>query len=306
MSSYKLVTFESAGEPRAGMVVNDSVFDIAALTGNPAYATMLGVLADWPGADARLRRAAEQSASAGGMPIAQVKLLAPIPRPGAIYCAGSNYADHALEMSRLHNRPVEPDPHTQGLKPWHFIKSSHAVANPGDTVNISAASKTMDWEVELAAVIGRPAKNVSIENALDYVAGYTIANDLSARDMGRRPHISDTSPFKADWTSHKSFDGSAPMGPWIVPASEIGNPHNLGMKLWVNDVIKQDSNSGHMIFNTNEQIAQLSSRITLHPGDIIMTGTPAGVGAARKEFLKAGDTVKLWIEKIGELTNKMA
>ena len=119
-------------------------------------------------------------------------------------------------------------------------------------------------------------------------------------------HISDTSPFKADWTSHKSFDGSAPMGPWIVPASEIGDPHNLGMKLWVNDVIKQDSNSGQMIFNTNEQIAQLSSRITLHPGDLIMTGTPAGVGAARKEFLKAGDTVKLWIEKIGTLTNKMA
>jgi 2-keto-4-pentenoate hydratase/2-oxohepta-3-ene-1,7-dioic acid hydratase in catechol pathway len=306
MSSYKLVTFESKDEQRAGMVVNDAVFDIAALTGNPAYATILGVLADWPAADARLRRAAESSASVGGMPVAQVKLLAPIPHPGAIYCAGSNYADHALEMSRLHNRPVEPDPHTQGLKPWHFIKSSHTVANPGDTIDITSASKTMDWEVELAAVIGRPAKNVSIEKALDYVAGYTICNDLSARDMGRRPHISDTSPFKPDWTSHKSFDGSCPMGPWIVPASEIGDPHNLGMKLWVNDVIKQDSNSGQMIFNTNEQIAQLSSRITLHPGDVIMTGTPAGVGAARKEFLKAGDTVKLWIEKIGTLTNKMA
>jgi 2-keto-4-pentenoate hydratase/2-oxohepta-3-ene-1,7-dioic acid hydratase in catechol pathway len=303
--SYKLVTFESKDEPRAGMVVNDNVFDLAALTGNPAYATVLGVLADWPAADARLRRAAEQSGGAGGMPIAQVKLLAPIPRPGAIYCAGSNYADHALEMSRLHNRPVEPDPHTQGLKPWHFIKSSQSVAAPGDIIDITSASKTMDWEVELAAVIGRPAKNVSIEKALDYVAGYTICNDLSARDMGRRPHISDTSPFKPDWTSHKSFDGSCPMGPWIVPASEIGDPHNLGMKLWVNDVIKQDSNSGQMIFNTNEQISHLSSRITLHPGDLIMTGTPAGVGAARKEFLKAGDTVKLWIEKIGTLTNKM-
>jgi len=306
MSSYKLVSFESAGEPRAGMVVNDNVFDIAALTGNPAYATMLGVLADWPAADARLRRAAEQSASVGGMPIGQVKLLAPLPKPGAIYCAGSNYADHALEMSKLHNRPVEPDPHTQGLKPWHFIKVSHAVANPGDTINITAASKTMDWEIELAAVIGRPTKNVSIEKALDYVAGYTIANDLSARDMGRRPHIADASPFKADWVAHKSFDGSCPMGPWIVPARDIGDPHNLGMKLWVNDVIKQDSNSGQMIFNTNEQISHLSSRITLHPGDVIMTGTPAGVGAARKEFLKAGDTVKLWIEKIGTLTNKMA
>ena len=302
--SFKLVTFDSADGPRAGMVVDERVFDIAALTGRAGYATMLGVLADWPAAEGILRKASA-SATVGGMPLAQVKLLAPIPKPGVIYCAGSNYADHALEMSRLHNRPVEPDPHTQGLKPWHFIKVSHAVAAPGDTIDITSPSKTMDWEVELAAVIGRPAKNVSIERALDYVAGYTIANDLSARDMGRRPHIADGSPFKADWVSHKNFDGACPMGPWIVPASDIGDPHNLGMKLWVSDVIKQDSNSGQMIFNTNEQIAQLSSRITLHPGDVIMTGTPAGVGAARKEFLKAGDTVKLWIEKIGTLTNTM-
>ena len=302
--SFKLVTFDSADGPRAGMVVDERVFDIAALTGRAGYATMLGVLADWPAAEGMLRKASA-SATVGGMPLAQVKLLAPIPKPGVIYCAGSNYADHALEMSRLHNRPVEPDPHTQGLKPWHFIKVSHAVAAPGDTIDITSPSKTMDWEVELAAVIGRPAKNVSIERALDYVAGYTIANDLSARDMGRRPHIAEGSPFKADWVSHKNFDGACPMGPWIVPASDIGDPHNLGMKLWVSDVIKQDSNSGQMIFNTNEQIAQLSSRITLHPGDVIMTGTPAGVGAARKEFLKAGDTVKLWIEKIGTLTNTM-
>jgi 2-keto-4-pentenoate hydratase/2-oxohepta-3-ene-1,7-dioic acid hydratase in catechol pathway len=304
MSSFKLVSFESGDGARAGMVVDDRVSDIAALTGMPGHETVLGVLADWPAAEGRLRRAAE-SAAATGVPLAQVKLLAPIPRPGAIYCAGANYADHALEMAKLHNRPIEPDPHTLGLKPWHFIKVSHAVAAPDDVVDITAASKTMDWEVELAAVIGRPAKNVSIERALDYVAGYTIANDLSARDMGNREKISVGSPFKADWVSHKSFDGSCPMGPWIVPASDIGDPHNLGMKLWVNDVIKQDSNSGQMIFNTNEQIAQLSSRITLHPGDVIMTGTPAGVGAARKEFLKAGDTVKLWIEKIGTLSNKM-
>ena len=304
MSSFKLVSFESGDGARAGMVVDDRVSDIAAMTGKSEHETVLGVLADWPAAEGRLRRAAE-SAAATGVPLAQVKLLAPIPKPGAIYCAGANYADHALEMAKLHNRPIEPDPHTLGLKPWHFLKVSHAVAAPDDVIDITSASKTMDWEVELVAVIGRPAKNVSIERALDYVAGYTIANDLSARDMGRRPHISDGSPFKAGWLSHKSFDGSCPMGPWIVPASDVGDPHNLGMKLWVNDVIKQDSNSGQMIFNTNEQIAQLSSRITLHPGDIIMTGTPAGVGAARKEFLKAGDTVKLWIDKIGTLTNKM-
>jgi 2-keto-4-pentenoate hydratase/2-oxohepta-3-ene-1,7-dioic acid hydratase in catechol pathway len=106
--------------------------------------------------------------------------------------------------------------------------------------------------------------------------------------------------------AHKSFDGSCPLGPWIVPASDIKDPHNLGLKLWVNGVLKQDSNSGQMIFNLNEQIAHLSSRLTLHPGDLIMTGTPAGVGAGRGEFLKAGDTVKLWIEKIGEISTKMA
>jgi 2-keto-4-pentenoate hydratase/2-oxohepta-3-ene-1,7-dioic acid hydratase in catechol pathway len=303
--SYKLVTFESADGPRAGMVVNDRVYDIAALTGRPAYATMLGVLADWPAAD-KLLRAVAGKPDAAGLPLAQTKLLAPLPRPGAIYCAGANYTDHALEMAKLHNRPIEPDPHTQGLKPWHFIKVSHAVAADGDTIDITSASKTMDWEVELAAVIGRPAKNVPIDKALDYVAGYTMANDLSARDMGRRPHISDTSPFKSDWVAHKNFDGSCPMGPWIVPAQDVGNPHDLGLKLWVNDVVKQDSNSSQMIFNINEQLSHLSSRITLHPGDVILTGTPAGVGAARKEFLKRGDTVKLWIDKIGTLTNKMA
>jgi 2-keto-4-pentenoate hydratase/2-oxohepta-3-ene-1,7-dioic acid hydratase in catechol pathway len=305
MSSYKLVTFETESGPRAGMVANERVYDIAALTGRPAYATMLGVLADWTAADALLRLAAGKP-DAAGLPLAQVRLLAPLPRPGAIYCAGANYTDHALEMAKLHNRPIEPDPHTQGLKPWHFIKVSHAVAADGDTINITAASRTMDWEVELAAVIGRPAKNVPIDQALDYVAGYTIANDLSARDMGRRPNISDTSPFKADWVAHKNFDGSCPMGPWIVPAKDVGDPHDLGLKLWVNGVVKQDSNSSQMIFNINEQISHLSSRITLHPGDVILTGTPAGVGAARKEFLKAGDTVKLSIDKIGTLTNKMA
>ena len=173
-------------------------------------------------------------------------------------------------------------------------------------MKISGVSDRVDWEVELAAVIGRAAKNVSQEKALGYVAGYTIANDLSARDRGHRANISETSPFKADWTKHKTFDGSCPLGPWIVPASDIGDPQNLGLKLWVNDVLKQDSNTKDMIFNLAEQIAQLSSGMTLHPGDLVLTGTPAGVGSARGEFLKAGDVVKLWIEKIGTLTNKMA
>ena len=239
-------------------------------------------------------------------PLKRTKLLAPVLWPSAIFCAGANYADHVAEMNKVNGRPPEPDPHTLGLQSWHFIKASRSIANPGATVKISDYSKQMDWEVELAAVIGRKAKNVPQQKALAYVAGYTAANDLSARDRGRRPHVADTSPFKADWVAHKSFDGSCPLGPWIVPASDIKDPQNLGIKLWVNDVLKQDSNTGKMIFNLAEQIAHLSSRLTLHPGDLILTGTPAGVGAGRGEFLKAGDVVKIWIERIGSLSSKMA
>ena len=204
------------------------------------------------------------------------------------------------------NRPPGPRSAHLGLKAWHFIKASRSLADPGATVKISGVSKEADWEVELAAVIGRPAKNVSREKALSYVAGYTAANDLSARDRGRRPGMSETSIFKSDWTKHKTFEGACPLGPWIVPASDIGDPQNLGLKLWVNDVLKQDSNTKDMIFNLAEQIEQLSDAMTLHPGDLILTGTPAGVGSARGEFLKPGDVVKIWVEKIGTLTTKIA
>jgi len=306
--SYKLATYRSADGARAGLVVDGKVYDAAALTRTPAYATVLGILADWRSAQGALGKAA---ASAGkgrlkGRPLARTKLLAPVRWPSAIYCAGANYADHVAEMNRANNRPDEPDPHTLGLQSWHFIKASRALADPGATIKISDYSKMMDWEIELAAVIGRPAKHVPHEKALAYVAGYTCANDLSARDRGRRPHVPDTSPFKADWVAHKSFDGSCPLGPWIVPASEIKDPQNLALKLWVNGAIKQDSNTSRMIFTLAEQIAHLSSRLTLHPGDLILTGTPAGVGMGRKEFLQAGDVVKIWIEGIGEISNTMA
>jgi 2-keto-4-pentenoate hydratase/2-oxohepta-3-ene-1,7-dioic acid hydratase in catechol pathway len=308
MPGYKLATYQTPDGPRAGLVIDDKLFDAAKLTGKAAYASVLAILADWRAAQGALRKAAAAAGKSRvkALPLSRAKLLAPVRWPSAIYCAGANYADHAAEMARRMNRPLEPDPHTQGLKAWHFMKAPRALADPGATVKISGVSDRVDWEVELAAVIGKPAKNVPEEKALDYVAGYTAANDLSARDRGPRPNISDTSPFKADWTKHKSFDGSCPMGPWIVPASDIGDPQNLGLKLWVNDVLKQDSNSKDMIFNLAEQIAQLSNGMTLHPGDVVLTGTPAGVGSARGEFLKAGDVVKIWIEKIGTLTTKMA
>jgi 2-keto-4-pentenoate hydratase/2-oxohepta-3-ene-1,7-dioic acid hydratase in catechol pathway len=308
MAGYKLATYQSADGPRAGLIIDDNVYDAAKLTGKAAYASVLGILEDWKAAQSALSKAAAKAGKSRvkGLPLKRAKLLAPVRWPSAIYCAGANYADHAAEMARRMNRPPEPDPHTQGLKAWHFIKAARSLADPGATVKISGISNEVDWEVELAAVIGRTAKNVPEEKALDYVAGYTAANDLSARDRGRRANISETSPFKADWTKHKTFEGSCPLGPWIVPARDIGDPQRLGLKLWVNDVLKQDSNSKDMIFNLAEQIARLSDGMTLHPGDVILTGTPAGVGSARGEFLKPGDTVKIWIEKIGTLTNKMA
>jgi 2-keto-4-pentenoate hydratase/2-oxohepta-3-ene-1,7-dioic acid hydratase in catechol pathway len=303
--AYRLVTYAGDSGPRAGLVIGEEVFDAAALTGTAGDAIVLGILEDWAAAQERLAKAA--AAPGKGRPLADTRLLAPIRWPSAIYCAGANYADHAAEMARAQNRPPPPDPHTLGLKPWHFIKAGRStLAAPGETVTITGLSQTMDWEIELAAVIGKRAKNVSLAQALDHVAGYTIANDLSARDVGRRAGVPDDSPFKFDWVAHKNFDGSCPLGPWIVPAGDIPDPQNLGLKLWVNDVVKQDSNTGKMIFSIAEQIAHLSSRITLNPGDVVLTGTPSGVGAARKEFLKSGDEVKLWIEHIGTLTNRMA
>ena len=308
MDGYKLATYQTADGPRAGLVVGDKLFDAAKLTGKAAYASVLGILNDWKAAQPALKKAAAKAGKTKlkSIPVSRAKLRAPILWPGAIFCAGANYADHVAEMNRAHNRAPEPDPHTLGLQSWHFIKASRAVTDPGATVKISHYSKKMDWEIELAAVIGRTAKDVPEAKALDYVAGYTVANDLSARDRGFRANVSDTSPFKADWVAHKSFDGSCPLGPWIVPASDVGDPQKLGLKLWVNDVLKQDSNTSQMIYTLVEQIAHLSSRLTLHPGDLVLTGTPAGVGAGRGEFLKAGDVVKLWIEKIGTISNKMA
>jgi 2-keto-4-pentenoate hydratase/2-oxohepta-3-ene-1,7-dioic acid hydratase in catechol pathway len=305
MASYKLVTYAGANGPRAGLVIGDEVFDAAKLTGRAGDCSVLEILQDWTAARERLGHAA--ASPVAGQPLATTKLLAPILWPSAIYCAGANYADHAAEMARASGRAPEPDPHTLGLKPWHFLKAGRStLAAPGDMVLITGVSKTMDWEIELAAVIGRAVKNVPLAEALDYVAGYTIANDLSARDQGRRPHVPDTAPFKFDWVAHKNFDGSCPLGPWIVPSRDIPDPQQLRLKLWVNDVIKQDSHTSQMIFTLAEQIAHLSSRITLQPGDVILTGTPAGVGAARPEFLKPGDVVRLWIENVGTLENRMA
>jgi 2-keto-4-pentenoate hydratase/2-oxohepta-3-ene-1,7-dioic acid hydratase in catechol pathway len=306
MGSYKLVTYEATHGARAGIVLGEQVFDAAELLGNPDYAGMLGILADWPSAREAIRTAADSGPGpARGRSLKNTKLLTPVPAPAGIFCAGANFTDHMMEMAQVQGLEPEPDPHSVGLKPWHFIKAQHALAGPNETLQLPAYSQMVDWEAELVGVIGRPARNVAIEDALGYVAGYTLANDLSARDFTKRPHIADGSPFKFDWLAQKCFEDACPVGPWIVPADDIPDPQNVAIKLWVNDVIKQDSHTSKMIFTLAEQISHLSSRLTLRPGDLILTGTPSGVGLARKEFLKAGDVVKVWVDGVGTLTNKL-
>ncbi len=308
--AYKLLSVRSGQGARAGVLIGDTVYDAARITGVAAHSSVLGVLEDWSRARRLLARASKRiesgQARIKGAPLKGARLLAPVLYPGAIYCAGANYTDHMAEMARAQGQTPGPTMKELGEKPWHFVKTSRSsVVGPGAKVKLPVYSQMVDWEVELAAVIGKVARDVPAERALDSVAGYTIANDLSARDVMRRDKNPATSPFHYDWLSQKCFDGSCPLGPWIVPADDLADPQNLGLKLWVNDKLMQDSSTSKMIFDTAEQIAMLSSRVTLQPGDLVLTGTPAGVGVPRRVFLKPGDTVKLWIEGIGELSHTM-
>jgi 2-keto-4-pentenoate hydratase/2-oxohepta-3-ene-1,7-dioic acid hydratase in catechol pathway len=308
---YKLLSFRVGQVARAGVLLGDTVYDAAKITGVVAHSSVLSMLEDWSRVRRLLARASKQiesgKARSRGVPLKRVRLLAPVLYPGAIYCAGANYTDHMAEMARAQGQTPGPTMKELGEKPWHFVKTSRSsVVGPGARVKLPAYSQMVDWEVELAAVIGKVARDVPAERALEYVAGYTIANDLSARDVMRRDKNPATSPFHYDWLSQKCFDGSCPLGPWIVPADEVPDPQNLGLKLWVNERLMQDSNTSKMIFDTAEQIAMLSSRVTLQPGDLVLTGTPAGVGVPRRVFLKPGDTVRLWIDGIGELSHTMA
>jgi len=298
--------YDAGAGARAGIVVNDGVLYVATSSGRGDSDSVCSLLEDWVAARVRLSFLAANSGGLPNRPLGSVKLLAPIDRPSAIYCAGANYKDHVLEMARSQNIAPEPDPHAAGLQSWHFIKAPGCIIGPNEIVHLPSRSNKVDWEAELAVVIGRTAKDVSVNAALAYVAGYTIANDLSARDFTKRAAVPDSSPFKYDWVAHKCFDGSCPIGPWIVPAEEIADPQNLAMELSIGGVIKQKSNTSQMIFTVAEQISHLSAKLTLHPGDVILTGTPAGVGAPRGEFLKAGDEVRITIEGIGELVNRMA
>jgi 2-keto-4-pentenoate hydratase/2-oxohepta-3-ene-1,7-dioic acid hydratase in catechol pathway len=302
--SFKLATIETAKGPRAAIIVDDRVVEIAAATGREEDRSVRDVLENWAETLPRLDALARE-AGAKGAPLSSVRLLPPVTNPGGIYCAGANYADHAAEMAIKSNQPPPPDPHTLGLRSWHFLKSMNALAAPGATVAMQPHAKKIDWEAELAVVIGKKGRNISEANALDHVAGYTIANDLSCRDLGTREAMPPTSGFRHDWVAHKNWEGSCPLGPWITLKRDVPNERDLKIILEINGVVKQDSNSGQMIFNINEQIADISKNITLYPGDVILTGTPAGVGAGRGEFLKKGDVIKIRIDRLGELVTTM-
>ncbi len=219
------------------------------------------------------------------IPLHSVKLQAPIPRPGKFLGIGLNYADHIGETGL--EKPEYPT---------FFTKQSTCVIADGEAIHCPAVSDKVDYEGELAFVIGKRCRNVSIEQAAAVIAGYTICNDVTVRDWQFRTPT---------WTIGKSFDTHGPLGPWLVTADEIADPHRLSLKTWVDDELRQNASTGEMIFNCYEQIAYLSQAMTLEPGDVISTGTPSGVGVKMKPrgYLKPGQTVRIEIEGIGCLQN---
>jgi 2-keto-4-pentenoate hydratase/2-oxohepta-3-ene-1,7-dioic acid hydratase in catechol pathway len=222
------------------------------------------------------------------IPLPQVRLLAPVLRPGKILCVGLNYRDHAIE-----SQMAIPE------VPTIFLRLPNAVTGPDAEIVLPRNSAQPDYEAELAAVIGRGGKNIRAEDWNKHVLGYTILNDVSARDV----QLATT-----QWTLGKSFDTFAPMGPAIVTADEIGDPHTLDIKLSIGGEVLQHSNTKHLIFKLPDLIAHLSSVIPLEPGDVISTGTPAGVGLGRKpqRWLKPGEEIVVEIKGIGRLSNRTA
>ncbi|MCF7969555.1 MAG: fumarylacetoacetate hydrolase family protein [Methylococcaceae bacterium] len=277
----KLVTFTYQGISRVGAVVDNTVVDGLGQADIPQ--TMLEFLAaGQPTLDALQQLIDSQQQR---IALNDVKLMAPIPRPGKFLGVGLNYADHIAETAL--DRPEYPT---------FFTKQGTCVIDQGVAIHVPKVSEKLDYEVELAFVIGRRCRHVSLKDAHKVIAGYTLVNDVSVRDWQFR------SPT---WTLGKSFDTHGPMGPWIVTADEIRDPHNLNLKTWINDELRQSSNTQHMIFNCYEMIAYLTQAMTLEPGDVIATGTPSGVGVKMKPrgYMKAGQTVRIEIEHIGSLTN---
>jgi acylpyruvate hydrolase len=281
----KLVTFIHNGHSRIGALVGDgAIVDLN--RANPQLPTdMLTFLVGGADAKALAEQAIASALPSAVIPRSAVTLQAPIPRPGKILCIGLNYRDHAAES----NQPIPEHPTV-------FAKYNNTVVGPGAAIVLPSVTEKVDYEAEFAFVIGRTARNVAAADALDYVAGYLPFNDVSARDYQMRT---------SQWTVGKTFDTFGPMGPALVTSDEIANPHDLDIQLTINGEVLQSSNTSNLIFSVNELIADLTSFMTLEPGDLISTGTPSGVGSARKpqRWLRAGDVVAVTIEGLGTLEN---
>ena len=282
----RLVTYQSETGPRVAGVRDGDYVDLqqadAELPSSLAELLAMGI--------AGRERAAAATAAGNGVPAGSVRVLAPVPQPGKIFCIGLNYADHAAESG--------VDPPTE---PVVFSKFSTAVAAHNDVVSLPGLSSEVDYEAELVVVVGQSGREIPQDQALEYVGGYACGHDVSARDwqLGKPG---------GQWLLGKTFDHFAPFGPELVTADEIPDPGCLDIKLRLNGETMQDSNTQQLIFPVDHLIAYLSNVCTLHPGDIIFTGTPPGVGAARKPpvFLQPGDVAEVEIEKIGILSNQFA
>jgi 2-keto-4-pentenoate hydratase/2-oxohepta-3-ene-1,7-dioic acid hydratase in catechol pathway len=299
LAYFLLSYYSSDTSVRSGILLENSIYDLAEAAGAAHKlsginaVSLVDVFKNWEEAKPDIEAIAATPIGTA-LKLSDTSLAAPVQYPGVLYMAGANYADHLLEMTG------KPPPDKSKCEPFFFLKTTDGtIIGPNETIKLPAFSKKVDWEVEIAVVIGKKGRHIPLDQAMGYIAGYTIINDVSARDKSRRDDV----PFIFDWIGQKCFDTSAPMGPWITPADQIGDPENLSLKLWVNDTLHQDSNTQQMFFKYAEQISYLSEHVTLNPGDVIATGTPAGVGHGKGEYLKDGDVVRIVIEGIGELIN---
>jgi len=285
----KLVTYQLHGVSRLGAVRDGAVVDLTAVA--PDMLTLIE-----SGAEGLAQAEAYAKTASPTLPLNEATLLAPIPMPRRnVMCLGLNYVEHAKESYTARGQETKiPD------FPIVFTKATTAVTGPYAAIPYDTAVSTLiDWEAEMAVIIGRQGKNIRPEDAMHYVFGYTIINDVSARDLQTQ---------HKQYFKGKSLDGSCPMGPWIITADEIPDPHQLAITSRVNGVTKQASNTRYMIFDIPAILYHLSRGMTLLPGDIIATGTPSGVGFARQppEFLAPGDVVECEVEKLGVIRNTLA
>lgn len=287
----RLVTYSQQGQQRIGVVQGDQVADVSRVAANMNELILGGqqALED-------ARRAAESGART---PLSQVHLMAPIPRPlKNVFCLGLNYKEHVAEGAAAGARATADLPEY----PVWFTKVPTAVCGPYDDIAVEPSISTQyDWEVELAVVIGKAGRHIPRERAYEYVHSYAVFNDFSVRDIQRRHGP------PPQWFKGKSWEKGSPMGPWLITADELGSPEHLQVTCRVNGVVKQSSNTELMIFDIPSQIADITQVLSLEPGDVISTGTPSGVGFARKppEFLKNGDVMETEIERIGLLRNRI-